>query len=192
MGNPLTSSTDQPAFPDTTSEESREFISLFTRHQRRIYLYILSMIPHPLEAEEILQNTNLVIWKKSQQFEVGTNFFAWACQIAHYEILKYRKKRGRDKHQFSDEFVSQVAEAVKENQDLFELRRNALTFCLAKLRKKDRELIQRRYQGNNQGKDLADDLGRPVNSVYQSLGRVRRTLFECINRYIAAESYSHE
>ncbi|HAW32872.1 MAG TPA: RNA polymerase subunit sigma, partial [Planctomycetaceae bacterium] len=23
-------------------------------------------------------------------------------------------------------------------------------------------------------------------------GRVRRTLFECINRYIASESYSHE
>ncbi|WP_417385261.1 sigma-70 family RNA polymerase sigma factor [Gimesia sp.] len=188
----MTSSTDQPVFPETTSEQGREFIALFTKHQRRIYLYILSMVPYPSEAEEILQNTNLIIWKKSQQFEVGTNFFAWACQIAHFEILKFRKKRGRDKHQFSDEFVSQVAEAVKENQDVFELRRTALTFCLSKLRKKDRELIQRRYQGDNQGKDLADDLGRPANSVYQSLGRVRRTLFECINRYIASESYSHE
>lgn len=188
----MTSSTDLPVFRDTESEQGREFIALFTKSQRRVYLYILSMIPHPLDAEEILQNTNLVIWKKSQQFEVGTNFFAWACQIAHYEILKYRKKRSRDKHQFSDEFVSQVAEAVKENQDIFELRRNALTFCLGKLRTKDRELIQRRYQGSNQGKELADEMGRPANSVYQSLGRVRRTLFECINRYIAAESYSHE
>ena len=89
-------------------------------------------------------------------------------------------------------FLRMKAEAVKENQDVFELRRTALTFCLSKLRKKDRELIQRRYQGENQGKDLADDLGRPANSVYQSLGRVRRTLFECINRYIASESYSHE
>ncbi|MFK7777227.1 MAG: sigma-70 family RNA polymerase sigma factor [Gimesia sp.] len=188
----MTSSTDQPVFPDTESENGREFIASFTKSQRRVYLYILSMIPRPLEAEEILQNTNLIIWKKSQQFEPGTNFFAWACQIAHYEILKYRKKRSRDKHQFSDEFVSQVAEAVKENQDIFELRRNALTICLGKLRTKDRELIQRRYQGTNQGKEVADDLGRPANSVYQSLGRVRRTLFECINRYIAAESYSHE
>lgn len=188
----MTSSTDQPVFPDIETNEGREFIALFTQNQRRIYLYILSMIPHPLEAEEILQNTNLIIWKKAQQFEVGTNFFAWACQIAHYEILKFRKKRGRDKHQFSDEFVSQVADAVQESQDIFELRRNALTFCLNKLRKKDRELIQRRYQGSNQGKDLADELGRPANSVYQSLGRVRRTLFECINRYIAAEPYSHE
>lgn len=188
----MTSSTEQPVFPDTESESGREFIASFTQCQRRIYLYILSMVPHPIEAEEILQNTNLIIWKKSQQFEAGSNFFAWACQIAHYEILKFRKKRSRDKHQFSDEFVSQVAEAVKENQDVFELRRNALAFCLEKLRKKDRELIQRRYQGNNQGKDVADELGRPANSVYQSLGRVRRTLFECINRYIATESYSHE
>ncbi|QDT94988.1 sigma-70 family RNA polymerase sigma factor [Gimesia aquarii] len=188
----MTSSTDQPVFPDTDSENGREFIALFTKSQRRLYLYILSMVPHPIEAEEILQNANLIIWKKAQQFEVGTNFFAWACQIAHYEILKFRKKRSRDKHQFSDEFVSQVAEAVKENQDVFELRRNALMFCLDKLRQKDRELIQKRYQGSNQGMDLADELGRPVNSVYQSLGRVRRTLFECINRYIAAESYSHE
>ncbi len=188
----LTSSTDQPVFPDTDSENGREFIALFTKSQRRIYLYVLSMVPHPIEAEEILQNANLIIWKKAQQFEVGTNFFAWACQIAHYEILKFRKKRSRDKHQFSDEFVSQVADAVKENQDVFELRRNALAFCLDKLRQKDRELIQRRYQGSNQGMDLADELGRPVNSVYQSLGRVRRTLFECINRYITTESYSHE
>ncbi|QDT93906.1 sigma-70 family RNA polymerase sigma factor [Gimesia algae] len=188
----MTSSTDQPVFLETASEQGREFIALFTKHQRRIYLYILSMVPYPSEAEEILQNTNLIIWKKAQQFEVGTNFFAWACQIAHFEILKFRKKRGRDKHQFSDEFVSQVAEAVEENQDVFELRRTALTHCLSKLRKKDRELIQRRYQGDNQGKDLAGDLGRPANSVYQSLGRVRRTLFECINRYIASESYSHE
>jgi RNA polymerase sigma-70 factor, ECF subfamily len=188
----LTSSTNQPVFPDTESEQGREFIGLFTKCQRRVYLYILSMIPHPLEAEEILQDTNLVIWKKAQQFEAGTNFFAWACQIAHYEILKFRKKRSRDKHQFSDDFVAQVAEAVKENQEIFELRRNALTYCLGKLRKKDLELIQRRYQASNQGKDLADELGRPANSVYQSLGRVRRTLFECINRYIAAESYSHE
>ncbi len=188
----MTSSTDQPVFPDTNSEQGREFIASFTKAQRRVYLYILSMVPHPVEAEEILQNTNLVIWKKSQQFKAGTNFFAWACQIAHYEILKFRKKRSRDKHQFSDEFVSQVAEAVNENQDLFEQRRNALTFCLGKLRKKDRELIQRRYQGSHQGKDVATDLGRPANSVYQSLGRVRRTLFECINRYISSESYSHE
>ncbi|WP_298867855.1 sigma-70 family RNA polymerase sigma factor [uncultured Gimesia sp.] len=188
----MTSSTDQPVFPDTESEQGREFITLFTKSQRRIYLYILSVVPHPLEAEEILQNTNLVIWKKAQQFEAGTNFFAWACQISHYEVLKFRKKRSRDKLQFSDEFVTQVAEAVKENQDIFELRRNALTFCLGKLRKKDRELIQRRYQGSHQGKEVAEDLGRPANSVYQSLGRVRRTLFECINRYIASESYSHE
>jgi len=188
----LASSTDQPVFPDTESEQGREFIASFTKSQRRVYLYILSLIPSPIEAEEILQNTNLIIWKKAQQFEAGTNFFAWACQIAHYEILKFRKKRSRDKHQFSDEFVSQVAEAVKENQEIFELRRNALTFCLGKLRTKDRELIQRRYQGSHQGKDVADDLGRPANSVYQSLGRVRRTLFECINRYIASESYSHE
>ncbi|MBA4032115.1 MAG: RNA polymerase subunit sigma [Planctomyces sp.] len=179
-----------PSSPDdgtTAAASQAEFIQLFTKSQRRLYLYILTQVPHPVEAEEVLQEANVIVWSKAAQFQAGTNFFAWACQIAHYEILKYRSRQKRTKLRFSDEFIEQVAVEAVEQADELESRRMALKQCLGKLRDKDRELIESRYAPGERGKDLADQIGRPANSVYQSLGRIRRTLLECIQRQLAVE-----
>lgn len=174
--------------PSNNPLPSEEFVHLFSRHQRKIYLYVLSQVPNPVDAEEILQDTNVIIWSKYQQFRPGTNFSAWACQIANYEVLKYRDKRRRDRLLFSDEFVRQVAADAMEHADALDSRRQALLRCLGKLQQDDRELIQRRYAPGESGKSVAESLERPVNSVYQSLGRIRRTLLDCITRRLAAET----
>lgn len=165
-----------------------EFIKLFTKYQRRVFLFILSQVPNPVDAEEIHQEANVIIWRKFDRFELGTNFLAWACQIANYEVLKYRERRRRDRHLFSDEFVRQVASDAIEQADELELRRQQLAVCLSKLRNKDRELIQQRYSVGESGKSVAELLGRPINSVYQSLSRIRRTLLECVNRQTQAQA----
>lgn len=165
-----------------------ELVQLFTRSQRRLYLHILAQLGNPVDAEEALQETNLVIWRKSDQYRPGTNFLAWACQIANFEVKKLRERRGRDRLYFSDEFVQRISEETPGTGEEFEERRRALNECLRRLRPKDRELIQRRYAPGENGRSVAEFLGRPANSVYQSLGRIRRTLLECIRRRLAAES----
>jgi RNA polymerase sigma-70 factor (ECF subfamily) len=169
---------------------TEEFVQQFTLHQRRLYLYILSQVSSTQDAEEVLQDTNLIIWSKYHQFDIATNFFAWAAQIATYEILKFRQRRQREKLRFSDEFVDAVSRDVLERSEELERRRTALDVCLQKLRPDDRELIHRRYQPGERGKFVAADLGRPANSVYQSLGRIRRTLLECIQRRLALEGHA--
>lgn len=171
-----------------TSAPDEEFVRLFTRHQRPLFLYLLARVPNPVEAEEILQEANIVIWRKFDQFTPGTNFLAWAMQIAKFEVLKYRERHQRDKLQFSDHVVEQLAQEEASDTAYWEARRQALINCLAKLRAKDRELIERRYSPGQNGLSLAELLERPVNSVYQSLGRIRRTLLECIHRELAAET----
>ena len=176
--------------PTTSSPPDEDFVRLFTRYQRPLFLYLLTRVPNPVEAEEILQETNIVIWRKFAQFTPGTNFLAWASQIAKYEILKYRERHQKDKLQFSDRFVEQLAEEEADDGEHWEARREALMKCLGKLRAKDRELIERRYTPGETGTSLAEFLERPVNSVYQSLGRIRRTLLECINRELNTETGS--
>lgn len=166
---------------------SEEFVQLFTRTQRRLYLYILSQVASTQDAEEILQETNLIVWSKYHQFDVTTNFFAWSAQIATYEVLKFRQRKHREKLRFTDEFIDAVAKEVLERSEELERRRHALEHCLEKLRPDDRKLIHRRYQPGERGKFVAEDLGRPANSVYQSLGRIRKTLLECMQRRLAAE-----
>ena len=166
---------------------SGEFVQLFTHHQRRLFLYILSQVGNPVEAEEILQETNVVIWTKFSRFQAGTNFLAWVSQIANFEVMKFRTRKRREKLVFSDEFLDIVAQASLERSEELESRRRALVHCLDQLRQKDRDLIQKRYAPGERGINLAEKIGRPVNAVYQSLGRIRRTLLECIQRQLANE-----
>ena len=173
---------ENPAVPDA------EFVELFTRHQRRLFLLILEQIPEPVEAEEILQNVNVVIWRKCRRFEPGTNFLAWAAAIANLEVLKYRTQRAREKLVFSEEFLASVAQEVLQRSDELERRRTALKTCLEKLSRQDRTLIETRYAPGESGKGLAERIGRPVNSVYQSLGRIRRALWECVERQLKLEA----
>lgn len=173
--------------PDASGPGS-QFVHEFTRSQRRLYLYILAQVGRPTDAEEILQETNLVIWRKSEQFQPGTSFFAWSSRVAMFEVLKHRERRGRDKLRFSPEFVEAIAEEAAEASEHWEERRKALSICIEKLRPRDRELIRRRYAVGENGKSVAEDLGRPINAVYQSLGRIRRVLMECVNRQLASLS----
>lgn len=173
---------------ESAAPPDAEFVQLFTKHQRRLYLYILAQVPNPLDAEEILQEANVVIWRKFDRFQPGTSFLAWAGQIARFEVLKHLDRRRRDRVRFSDLFVEQIADEALAEAPQLEERRRALIFCLGTLRQRDRELIRLRYSPGETGHNLAKLLGRPVNSVYQSLGRIRKTLLECINRRLAAEA----
>lgn len=174
----------------TPPTPSPEFVQLFTHYQRRLFLYILSQVPNPIEAEEIQQETNVVIWSKFAQFREGTNFLAWVSQIANFEVMKYRSRKKRSRIQFSDEFLETVSRDALERSDELEERREAMVECLGKLRARDRELIEQRYAPGEKGKHLAEQIGRPANSVYQSLGRIRRVLMECIQRRLSAEAVS--
>jgi RNA polymerase sigma-70 factor, ECF subfamily len=180
--------TREPASTAEATPPGDEFVQLFTRHQRPLYLQILAQVPNPVDAEEILQETNVAIWRKCDRFQLGTNFFAWASRIATYEVLRFRQRRSRDRLLFSDRFIEQIAEETQADNEHLELRRKALLACLRKLRPQDRELLERRYAPGENGKSVAERLGRPVNSVYQSLGRIRRTLLDCITRRLAAEA----
>ena len=165
-----------------------DFIQLFTRHQRPLFLFILAQVPNPVDAEEILQEANLVIWRKCADFRPGSNFLAWASQIARYEVLKYLERRRRNRLQFAPDIIEQIAEEALADTTELERRRHALAVCLGKLRAKDRELIQMRYTPGENGLSIAQSLERPVNSIYQSLARIRRTLLECVTRQLSAEA----
>ena len=104
------------------------------------------------------------------------------------EVLKFRERRRRQSAILSDAFVEAIAREAEENVDSLEDRRRALLACLARLAPADRDLVRRRYAPGESGKTVARQLGRPANSVYQSLSRIRRMLMECIKRRLAAEA----
>ena len=129
-----------------------------------------------------------MILRKCDQFEIGTNFLAWACSVARFEILKYRDRFKRNRLRFSSEFLDLIEGETVRRDELSDSRRDALATCIGKLSEKDRKLIQMRYASDGKGQDVAAALGRPRNSVYQSLSRIRKLLLDCVNRSLAIET----
>ena len=161
-----TSSSDSPTIEDNkpaAAGPGEDFVRLFTQSQRAIYLYIIPLVSSAADAEEVLQETNVVIWSKWAQFEPGTNFVAWGRAIARLEVFRFRRRSSKRCQLLGDEVIELIASETEEQPNDFDLRRDALAECVGKLREKDRELIQMRYAVGSTGDDVANELGRPAN-----------------------------
>jgi len=168
---------------------AERFVRLLATCQRRVFLYALGLVYNAADAEEILQETNLVLWRKFDQYQPGTDFASWACRIAYFEVLKFRERQARQQRLFSSEFIESLAVESEESLDELDARRDALSACLDKLRKNDRQLVLRRYQEHATTRAVAEALGRSVQGTRKSLHRIRMTLLACIERTLAAEEH---
>jgi RNA polymerase sigma-70 factor (ECF subfamily) len=164
---------------------AEQFIELYTTYESRLRGYVLSLVPRWSDAEEISQRCSLILWKKFDQFEAGTNFYAWACQIARLEVKEFRRRSTRERIVFSDEFVDAVAEEAVTLQAELPERLNALQKCVEKLSKDHRELLRLRYDERRSVGSVAQVVGRPIEGVYKALSRIRQALHQCINAALA-------
>ena len=149
-----------------------EFLTLFAHSQRRLHLYILAMVFNPTDAADILQETNLVLWQKFDQFQSGTNFFAWAREIARFRILRFRQVQARPLSLVSSELLERLAVELSDTDENETARQSALEHCLEVLSSNDRELVLSRYKNGATVRGLASRLQRSENGISQSLGLV--------------------
>lgn len=174
----------------TPPDKTERFVELVTRYQQRVYLFILSLVPNRTDADEVLQETNLVLWRKFDEFRPGSDFRAWAFQIAYYKVRSFVERRGNERLRFGDEFLDRVAAAAAEIPDGLDARQQALADCMAKLNNRDRDLIKRRYRADGSTKKVAEESGRSIHAVYKAVVRIRRALHECIEWTLATEEHA--
>ncbi len=165
------------------------FTQLLATAQRRVFVYAMGLVYDATDAEEVLQSTNLVLWRKFDDYEPGTDFGAWACRIAYYEVLKFREKKARGEQLLSNEFIESLAVESEKSRDVLDRRRDALSRCLGKLSESDRQLVLRRYQPNATTRNVAEALGRSVQGTRKALHRIRMALLACIERTLAVEEH---
>jgi RNA polymerase sigma-70 factor (ECF subfamily) len=175
-----------PSPPIDSSTRTAKFVPLLSANARRIYGYILTLLPNPADAEEVFQEVNILLWERFDEFEEDTNFGAWACRIAYYKALHILRRRNLQPTSFSDSTLESLDAELLEMDDSLDAEYQALADCLAKLRESDRELITLRYGKEGSPHQLAERLNRPVKVIYRSLDRIRRALLECISRKLAS------
>jgi RNA polymerase sigma-70 factor (ECF subfamily) len=172
------------------AKQDERFVELLSRNQHRIYGFIYSLLPNYTDAEEILHQTTVVLWRKWDQLAADDDFVRWACGIARNEIRNYLRLHERRNEYLSDELLESLATNAERMQPLLAERKEALSHCVGDLDPADRELLSDCYSGETPIRSVADRLEIAPNALYKKLARLRRVLFLCIERRLAAEANS--
>lgn len=166
-------------------DRDTQFVALLTEAQLPLSLYVRSLLPGNEMAKDIAQQANMKIWEKRDDFELGSNFKAWAFSIARYEVLSYRKQSARDARlTFSDDLQNAITHDLLSTQGNIAPMQEALQGCLSQLKPADRQLLLHRYAKPGTLAEYARQAGRSVGGLKVTLHRLRSRLLDCIHRKI--------
>jgi RNA polymerase sigma-70 factor, ECF subfamily len=170
------------ADPTPQRQDDAEFLALLGQHEHQLAACVHMIVPRWQEAEDVLQEVRLTLWREFPSFRPGSNFLAWARTVARYAALNHLAKDGSRTVVFSDSLVQTVlARPIPVDQEE-DNRWVALLECGRKLGPAARDLIRQVYVQKRKIKDVALSQGRSVNGTHVLLSRIRHELAECIQR----------
>jgi len=165
---------------DSLNSEMERYVQELTTHQSRLRGYILAALGNYANSADVLQRTNLKLWKKAGEFRPGAAFLPWAMAIARYEILSFLRDHQRDRLVFSEDVAMLLMDSAESELGDPGDRQSALRKCMERLPKRSRELLWFRYDEGKSIKQIAEESDRTQDSVKCLLLRVRKSLEKCI------------
>jgi RNA polymerase sigma-70 factor (ECF subfamily) len=165
--------------PGAAGKPTEAFLKEFALYHDRLFAYLFSLLPHRPDAEDVFQRTSLILWQKFDQWDPSSDFLAWACGVAFYEVRNYIRVASRDRLRFGEALLETLSKertaALKQRDE----RVAALQECLKKLDQGERELLQRAYIDDESIRELAARDGRAARTLYNRLNLLRKRLLEC-------------
>ena len=179
---------DSPA-AGAQGPKTEEFLKLLGAHERSLFAYVYALAPNWQDAEEVMQRVRIRIWQQFDQYEVDKPFDAWARAIAYYLVLAYRKEKSRQREFFTERILEAVSSQFAAHQERANERRDALIGCLEKLDDRKRDLVNAYYSSAKPSSEsIAEQWSMTPNALRQSLFRIRKILWECVERTMRIES----
>jgi RNA polymerase sigma factor (sigma-70 family) len=91
--------TDEAILALATHPDSREkgFRQLVITYQQRLYMVIRRQVATHEDADDVLQNTFIKIFRHLDQFENRSGLYTWMYRIASNEVINHHKSIKRSK-----------------------------------------------------------------------------------------------
>jgi RNA polymerase sigma-70 factor, ECF subfamily len=115
---------------------------------------------------------------------------ASAARVVYLKVQQHRRRQSRDKLQFGDAYQDAILREATRAEFVAELgeRERALAGCIARLRREHREMLEARYHDQNGMDTLTRRFNRSREAIYNTLSRVRRALYDCVNRTLGGQA----
>lgn len=169
-------------------DRRRDVLRLALEYRAEIWAFLMALAKDPNRAEDLFQNTHLIICEKWEQYRPGTNFLAWARAIARFEFLASVDPARKPYVTVEAEVIESAMEAAQERPDALADKREALRECMNKLNEKSRQALALRYEQGFPCAEVARQLRLSSNALYVMLSRVRQALLECVESRLRPEA----
>ena len=161
-------------------DRAEQFLELHAKNQHRISAFVHTLVMDWQDAEEIVQDTLTILWRKFDEFDSDTDFFRWAARVAQYEVLNYRRRKKRHAVMLDEQIINALAVTAADASANINRQREALADCLKQLPKRDRLIIGLRYRDGGTVHTVAEAIGRSTSHVHRILRSIRGRLLRCV------------
>ena len=149
-----------------------KFISCVKRNNQRLFLIALSFTQNHSDAEDILQNVFLKLWKYNKPFQDDCHMDKWLTAVCVNESKNYIKSPFKTRVVSLDESKQTYTLKTDSNYDLFN--------AVKALPKKERIVVHLFYYEDMPVKDISELLKIKESAVKTRLHRARKKLKEIL------------
>lgn len=172
---------------ESPAKDQQTFVEELTENQHRLFAFVVALSGDWAEAEEIYQRACVVLWEKWSEYDQARSFLPWAMGVCRMETLKCMSEKGRRKEVLGGEAIAAIEARVSKSTEGIDERLATLQFCLDKLTREQRSLIDKCYGGSWKINEIATEIGLTADAIYGRLKRIRETLHHCVDRTLAAK-----
>ena len=162
------------------------FADLVKEHQVSLRVFVRSLGVESGWVDDLAQDTFVVAYREMDSYDPDRDFGKWLRGIARNLVRNELRKQGRHRrilHESLSQHLLDLAEKEKDREvDVTQL--SALRDCVEQLPGKSRELVHSRYYEGWDATVLADKFEMKAATVRQTLLRIRRQLYQCINQRV--------
>lgn len=163
-----------------------DLIRRFTGMRASVLGYLRVLVRDAHLAEDLFQETCLVVLRKVADFDRTGDFGAWVRTIA-LNLARNALRKERYVHLMPAPHLAETIERAHAGETASEEAETAarlehLAHCLGRLERRQRELLEMRYRGGATLRGLAQRTGRTEGAVQVALTRVRQFLLRCIEK----------
>ena len=149
--------------------KERAFNKLVRKYQERLYWHVRRMVVGHEDANDVMQNVFIKVWKNLDRFRAEANLYTWLYRIATNESLTHIDKAKRRQSLSLSDDESPLANTLQAQQgfDASKLEWR-LQQAIASLPDKQRLVFNLRYYDEMPYEEMSDVTGTSVGALKAS------------------------
>ncbi|MDO9038850.1 MAG: RNA polymerase sigma factor [Lutibacter sp.] len=162
-------------------EKDKAFKKLLDLYQERLYWHIRKLVITHENADDVLQNTFLRIYKSLPNFQQKSSLHTWMYRIAYNESLRFLEENKKKYHYSLDDvskkYLNNLVDDAFFEGDEIQLK---LQRILSELPEKDRQIFQMKYYDDLKFREMSDILeikeGTLKSSYYNTVKYIENNI----------------